>query len=114
MVSTCAGEGGVLHNGASTSFVNFVLAGEVLDAARPLFFGASLLVLKKIDGGVPPIANGSTFRRLIAKVGCRGVLDRVKEYLAPLQLGFGTKLGAEAAIHSVRTFYIPSLLIMCW
>ena len=33
----------------------------------------------------------------------------MKEYLAPLQLGFGTKLGAEAAIHSVRTFshHIP-------
>ena len=43
------------------------------------------------------------------RVGCRGVLDQEKMYLAPLQLGLGTKMGAEAAIHSVRTFlhHIP-------
>lgn len=81
MISTSAGEGGALLKEALTSFVNFVLAGKVLDVARPLFFGASLLALNKIDGGVRPIAIGSTFRRLVAKVGCRGVSDRVKEYI---------------------------------
>ena len=55
-------------------------------------------------GGIHPIAIGSTLRRLVAKVGCRSVVGQMKDYLSPLQLGFGTKLGAEAAIHSARKY----------
>ena len=35
--------------------MNFVISGEVLDAARPFFFGASLVALSKPEGGVRPL-----------------------------------------------------------
>ena len=81
-----------------------MLAGKVNQDVRHVFFGANLLALKKSDGGLRPIAIGSTLRRLVAKVGCRSVASHVQAYLAPKQLGFGTKLGAEAAIHCARSF----------
>ena len=34
----------------------------------------------------------------------RAVLERMGSLLAPLQLGFGTSLGAEAAVHSARVY----------
>jgi hypothetical protein len=114
MTSTSAGEGGHLLRQALTSFANFVLAGKVCKDIRPILFGANLLALTKGDGGVRPIAIGSTFHHLVAKVGCRSVVDRMKEYLSPLQVGFGTRIGAEAAIHSIRSYLseIPSDFVM--
>ena len=104
MTSPSAADGGVQLIQALTSFCNFVLAGKVPKEIRPLFFGASLLALKKKDGGIRPIAIGSTLRRLVAKVGCSKVASRMEEYFSSLQLGFGTQFGAEAAIHSARAY----------
>ena len=104
MTSRSAGEGGLQLLQALTSFCNFALAGKVTEEIRPFFFGASLLALRKKDGGVRPITIGLTLRRLIAKVGCMSVVSRMEEHLSPLQLGYGTRLGAEAAIHSARTY----------
>jgi hypothetical protein len=71
---------------------------------QPVFFGTSLLALRKGDGGVLLIAIGCTLRWLVAKVGCAGVVSQMVEYLSPLQLGYGTRHGAEAAVHSARTY----------
>ena len=89
---------------ALTSFLNFVLSGAVLESARPFFFGANLVALKKKDGGISPIAVGNTLRRLGAK--CAGLLVReeMAELLAPIQLGYGIKRGSEAAVHGARLF----------
>ena len=87
-----------------TLFVNLVLAGGVPAEIRPIFFGASLCALRKKDGGVRPIAIGNTLRRLISKVAVRGCSERCSNLLRPNQLGFGVRMGAEAAIHATRSF----------
>jgi len=43
-------------------------------------------------------------RRLVAKAACSVVRDRVAEQLAPLQLGFRVRQGAEAAAHAARCY----------
>ena len=87
-----------------TDFTNIVLSGHVPNVIRPVLCGASLCALRKKDGGLRPIAVGNTLRRLVAKVACSAVRDRVTERLAPLQLGFGVKQGAEAAAHAARCY----------
>lgn len=87
-----------------TRFVNFVLAGDILADARPYLFGASLVALNKSCGGVRPIAVGCTLRRLVAKCASFSVRDEMGLLLAPLQLGYGTPMGSEAAVHAARTY----------
>ena len=87
-----------------SSFVNFVTAGNVPLFARPFFFGARLMGLNKRDGGIRPIAIGCTLRRLVAKCVCSSVSEEMSAFLSPAQIGFGTPLGAEAAVHAGRTY----------
>ena len=94
--------GGLLE--ALTSFSNLVLKGLVPSSIRPFFLGASLIALNKEGGGVRPIAVGSTFRRLVAKVASWAIKSEMSAFLAPFQLGFGVKGGVEAAIHAARCY----------
>ena len=84
---------------AVTHFTNFVIK-----EARSYHFGASLVALNKSSGGVRPIAVGCVLRRLVAKCASSAIRDEMGSHLAPLQLGFGTCLGAEAAVHASRHF----------
>ena len=104
MTGMPAGEGRLSLLSALSSFVHFVLRGEVLAEVRPIFFGANLVAFNKKGGGVRPIAMGCTLRRLVAK--CAGLLvrDEMGELLAPRQLGYGVKRGSEAAVHAARQF----------
>jgi hypothetical protein len=80
-----------------------MLRGEVPPQIRPTLYGANLHAFRKKDGGIRPIAVGMTLRRLISRV----VSTRsrhLRSVLNPLQLGFATKGGAEAAVHAVRSF----------
>ncbi len=52
---------------ALTDVINHILAGKVPEGIPPFLYGASLVALEKKDGGVRPIAIGSTFRRLLGK-----------------------------------------------
>ena len=104
LISNSARFGGKKLLAALTAFTNLVLSGNTPVQVRPLFFGATLTALNKKDGGVRPIAVGCTLRRMVAKVASRTVLERMGSLLAPLQLGFGTPLGAEAAAHSARVY----------
>ena len=104
MTSMTAGAGGELLLHALTPFTNFVLSRETHEEIRPLFFGASLTALNKKEGGVRPIAVGCTLRRLVGKIASKAMMDRMGSYLSPLQLGYGTPLGVEAAIHSARLY----------
>ena len=47
---------------------------------------------------------GCTFRRLAAKCASMTVMERTGALLSPVQLGYGTPLGAEAAAHSARRY----------
>jgi hypothetical protein len=82
---------------------NLMLHGDVPPAIRPTLYGANLHAFRKKDGGLRPIAVGITLRRLIAKiVSTRSRFLNTK--LNPIQLGFATKGGSEAAIHAARSF----------
>ena len=63
-----------------------------------------MTALSKEDGGVRPIAVGLTLRRLVAKVAGFQVRDEMSDLLAPRQLGYGVKGGAEAAVHAARVY----------
>ena len=104
MVGPSTAGGGHVLLSALASFLSLVLAGRTPPSFRPYFFGANLIALQKKDGGVRPIAVGCTLRRLAAKVASGKVLEDMAALLAPHQLGYGVKGGAEAAVHSARLF----------
>ena len=85
---------------ALASCVNLTLEGKTLLSVQATFFGASLIALRKKDGGMRPVAVGHTLRRLAAKCTGSLVLKSVSAYLAPLQLGYGVSRGVEAAAHT--------------
>ena len=104
LVSRKTSEAGVRLLASLTEFVNLVLRGEVPDAARSIFYGASLVALRKKDGGVRPIAVGNTLRRLATKVGCKSMSTEIGDSLRPVQLGYSTRGGCEAAAHAARKY----------
>jgi len=104
MVNVHTGDAGRQLLSNLTEFANICLAGRVPSVVRPVFCGASLCALSKKAGGIRPIAVGCTFQRLVAKAACSIVRDHVTSKLAPLQLGFGVKQGAEAAAHAARCY----------
>ena len=85
-------------------FVNLILRGEVPEFARQIFYGATLCALAKKDGSIRPIAVGCTLRRLATKVGARPLAVQIGESLRPVQLGYSTKGGCEAAAHAARSY----------
>ena len=85
-------------------FCSVVLQGITPVCVRPFFFGANLVVIRKSQGGVRPIAVGCTLRRLVAKVASRFVIDDLSDLLSSRQLGYGVHGGAEAAVHAARNF----------
>lgn len=89
---------------ALISFSTLVLEGRTPKEVRPFFFGASLVALEKKSGGVRPIAVECTLRRLVAKVAGLSVVVDMTALLAPRQLGYGVRGGAEAAVHAARKF----------
>ncbi|XP_049886408.1 uncharacterized protein LOC126380870 [Pectinophora gossypiella] len=104
LTSVSAGENGQKLLGCLAKLTNFLLSGQVNPLVCPYLYGASLCALTKKDGGIRPIAVGSVFRRLTAKAACRAVKEEMAGYLQPHQLGFGTRLGCEAAIHATRSY----------
>jgi hypothetical protein len=89
---------------ALTGLVNLMLLGNVCQDVTPVLYGANLIALTKKDGGVRPIAVGSTLRRLAAKICVRLTREKFQNLFEPVQVGFGTRGGCEAAVHAVRTF----------
>ena len=77
------------------------LGGHLPEFALPAFFGASLIALQKKDGGLRPIAVGSVYRRITAKVATSSVSGQIGADLRPIQLGVAKINGCEAAVHAV-------------
>ena len=100
---------------ALTSFCNLVVGGLTPPFAQSIFFGATLIPLRKKDGGVRSIAVGQTLRRLVAKCVSIHVIHSVGPDFAPLQLGCGVPLGCEAAAyaacHYLRCIPLNHLLL---
>ncbi|KPJ12288.1 Retrotransposable element SLACS 132 kDa protein [Papilio machaon] len=87
-----------------TSLVNLMFSGKVCKDIIDVLYGANLCALRKMDGGIRPIAVGNTIRRVASKICCRHILQDLQQEFQPTQLGFGTKGGCEAAVHAARTF----------
>lgn len=104
LISKVAGEAGSTLLKELTSLANLMLSGKVPTDIVPVLYGANLCALLKKDGGIRPIAIGCTFRRLASKLCCRSIFDPLSSYFQPIQLGFGTKGGCEAAVHAARSF----------
>ncbi|KAL0841363.1 hypothetical protein ABMA28_015062 [Loxostege sticticalis] len=104
LLSVSVGDTGrvLLHN--LTLLINLMLSGKVNSQICDILYGANLIALKKKDGGIRPIAVGSTFRRIASKICCKHIAASVAADFQPVQLGFGIKGGCEAAVHAVRTF----------
>lgn len=103
IISLSAGEAGKRALASITKLSNFLLAGKLNEEICELLYGASLCALVKKDGGIRPIAIGTTVRRLTSKVACFSVKSDMVSYLLTRQIGFGVKYGCEGAVHSVRT-----------
>jgi hypothetical protein len=84
--------------------INLMLQGKIPEEICPLLYGACLTALKKKDGGMRPIAVGSTLRRLAGKIVSRRVMESMGDLLRPTQLGYGTRGGAEVVVHATRSF----------
>ncbi|XP_055346445.1 uncharacterized protein LOC129593946 [Paramacrobiotus metropolitanus] len=98
------GETGESLLSALSKLANLALSGKIPAAAKRVFFGGMLTPLLKKNGGIRPIACGCTLRRLFGKVISRRVQDEMGELFRPVQLGYGTRGGAEAAVHAARKF----------
>ena len=104
LVGHSSGDGAQCLVNALIGFITLVLEGRTPESIRPYLFGALLTALIKKDGGLRPIAVGSTLRRLVAKCACFQARDSMTELLPPHQLGFGVSQGAECAVHAARFF----------
>jgi len=108
LTSVSAGDAGHRLLKRLTEFSNLCLTGRVPAVVQPVFCGASLCALNKKDGGIRPIAVGSTLRRLIAKAACKAVMPKMAARFLPFQLGFGVPRATEAAAHAARA-YVSSM-----
>ena len=88
-----------------TLFLQKLIDGSCPSEFRPFIFGASLIAIKKKDGGTRPIAIGETIRRLAAKL----VLQHLDFPFAPFQSGIKTNQGMEKIIHQVRRIVDSSI-----
>jgi hypothetical protein len=104
LTSASAGDAGQRLLFSLLEFANLCLTGRVPAIIQPVFCGAALCALNKKDGGIRPIAVGSTLRRLIAKAACKAVTAKMAEQFLPVQIGFGIPRATEAAAHAARAF----------
>lgn len=104
LTSRCVGDAGVQLISNITELVNLMYSGNVHQDIVPILYGANLIALTKKDGGVRPIAVGTTLRRLASKIAVRHILSKLQPRFEPVQLGFGVKGGCEAAVHALRTY----------
>lgn len=104
LTASTNGEAGTKLITSLTKLTNLMLSGKVNKEICKVLYGARLIALTKKDKGIRPIAVGSTYRRLTAKIACKDVRDLVSSYLKPTQIGFSIKGGCEAAVHACRTY----------
>ncbi|XP_063617938.1 uncharacterized protein LOC134790882 [Cydia splendana] len=104
LTSHSVGDAGERLVDSLTKLINLMYTGNVNPEIVPILYGANLIALTKKDGGVRPIAVGSTLRRLASKIAVRYIISKLKPLFEPVQLGFGIKGGCEAAVHALRTY----------
>ena len=89
------GQNGLYFLRALTNLLSVVFEGNVPSELWPYLFGATLIALKKPDGGHRLVAVGNSFRRMSAKCARYHVFKSRQARYGNLQVGVGTKRGAE-------------------
>ena len=85
-----------------TQVVQILLRGQAPPELAAHFAGGTLYAQPKGADDVRPIAVGEALRRLASKCLCAALREEAQRYLAPIQVGVGVSLGAEAAVHTAR------------
>ena len=93
LVAHGSAEAGARLLSTLTDLVNVMLRGEVPQFTVPILYGANECAIRKKDGGIRPIAVGSSLRRLAVKVGSRPIVQALGEELRPVQFGDLNKRG---------------------
>ena len=76
LVSKSNGSAGPNFLKSLTKLINLIGDGKIPEPLRP-FFGAKLIALIKIDGGLRPIAIGNKLRRIASKcAGSKALSER--------------------------------------
>ena len=104
LISKPSGDNGDHLLKAITRVCNIMLRGDLPNEILPVFYGASLIAFSKPNGGARPIAVGNTLRRFTAKAAAFALKNDTKNKLFPYQLGVGVSGGAEAIVHSGRSY----------
>ena len=107
LVSKSNGSAGLIFLKSLTKLINIIGDGKIPKHLRPFFFGAKLIALIKIDGGLRPIAISNTLRRIASKCAGSNALSERQNFFGNVQVGCGTKRGAEIAAHSFRNLIEP-------
>ena len=88
-----------------THVVNRMASGSVPMEARPFFFGARLVALRKRDDSLRPIASGETIRRLTGKALMAPLRDAAAAALLPhCQVGVGVRSGGDGMALALRRY----------
>ena len=82
--------------------VNLLAKGQAPPELQEWLCGASLVAIPKPTGGHRPVAVGETWRRLTGKSLAAMTGPMLRDHFEPVQIGVGSKSGAEALVHSVR------------
>jgi hypothetical protein len=80
--------------------------GRLPADARRFFFGARLVALAKVGGGLRPIACGDVFRRMAAKLLCARAGEDAAAFLANFgQLGVACESGMDGIDATLRSSF---------
>ena len=85
-----------------TKFAHLASRGKLRDFVAPILCSATLTALKKLKGGVHPIAVGQVVRHFIAKCIAREANSEAADLFNTKQLGVAAKGGAESIVHATR------------
>ena len=88
-----------------TKFFNLASRGQLPEFVAPILCSATLTALKKLKGGVRPIAVGEVIRRLFAKCIAREANSEAADLFNTKQLGVAVKGGAEGIVHATRVSF---------
>ena len=100
LVSMSNGSAGLNFLKSLTQLINLIGDNKIAELLRPFFFGAKLIALIKIDGGLRSIAIGNTLRRIMSKFAGSKALSERQNFFGNVQVRCSTKRGAEIAAHS--------------
>ena len=87
---------------ALLDFCGRAASGNLDSRIWPWFCSATLIPLKKNDGGVRPIAVGNILRRLVAKLIAARMKLPLSEHFDGLQFGVACPAGIDKIVHWIR------------